>query len=147
MNAINMEHHFLAAFRGGSANSWLRAFGRTGTAFRSHSRRNERHHTTANKANREAQDYEDESTRHFVSLKDRSELAMPRYYSARGRTSLRSRAALSGFEGFYGTRDAIVHFRRAGGFHGVVVGGLRIESGNAYPEVHFRMGRVAAIRK
>jgi len=34
---------------------------------------------------------------------------------------------------------------RAGGLHGVVVGGLRTESGNAHPENHVRMGQVAAI--
>ena len=54
---------------------------------------------------------------------------------------------LFGFEGFYGTGYSVVHTGRAGGLHGVVVGGLRIESGNAHPENHVGMGRVATIRR
>ena len=48
-------------------------------------------------------------------------------------------------EDSYGTACSVVYTRRAGGLHGVVVGGLRIKSGNAHPENHVRMGSVAPI--
>ena len=58
---------------------------------------------------------------------------------------MRAELGLLGFEGFCVTGNSVVHTRRTGGLHSVIVGGLRIESGNAHPKNHVRVGRVATI--
>jgi hypothetical protein len=65
--------------------------------------------------------------------------------SARDGTSLRSRATLPGLKRSCGAGYSVVHRSRARRFDGVVVGGLGLKSGDAHPENHIGMRRVAAI--
>src|SRR5271166_6734485 len=58
---------------------------------------------------------------------------------------MRAELRLLCFEASYGTGYSVVHTRRADGLHRVVITGLRIESQNAHPENHVRMGSVAPI--
>ena len=48
-------------------------------------------------------------------------------------------------EDSYGTACSVVYTRRAGGLHGVVVGGLWPKSGNAHAKDCLRMGGILAI--